>query len=253
MQDKYACDVGDVGKFVLLDQLVKVSAGRLRLGINWYRVTRPERSNADGRHISYLERGNPAAEKFERCNPRIYSSLKSLVDVSNRSIRSLEQSGILPKDTLFFSDPLPYGARPLEKRVVERAAWFSKSMSHLDKADVVFLDPDNGIQTQNVKVTQSRSIKYVLVDEVRAYCKRHDIVILYNHRDRSPEETYLERFAQLHKAVGQSMRLRIMRFSRVSVRHYVFLFKRDAISVVQSLFEVLGREPYSFLFEEVGL
>lgn len=251
MQDKYAGDVGDFGKFVLLDQLVKLSNGRFRLGINWYRVKCSDYKNTDGRHISYLDRDNPAAEMFEKCSPRIYSMLKSVVDNSDRSIRALEQSGILPKNTLCFSDPLPYGAKPYKKRVVERAAWFSKSITHLARADVVFIDPDNGIQTKNVKTTQTRSIKYALVDEVRAYCKRYDIVVLYNHRDRSPEEQNKERFLALHREVGQSTKLRIMRFKRFSVRYYVFLFKSNMSAVVRSLFEVLGREPYRFLFEEV--
>lgn len=48
MQDRYAGDVGDFGKFVMLRKLSGLLGPEQTLGINWYRVTNPEPNN-DGR------------------------------------------------------------------------------------------------------------------------------------------------------------------------------------------------------------
>ena len=53
MQDRYAGDVGDFGKFGLLRTLCELNAPQLKLGIVWYLV--PEEShNEDGKHTKYL-------------------------------------------------------------------------------------------------------------------------------------------------------------------------------------------------------
>jgi hypothetical protein len=253
MQDKYAGDVGDFGKFILLNELLKVSGRQLRLGVNWYRVTRPEKSNNDGRHVSYLDPKNTNAARFQTCAPGIYSKLRSLVEANNRSIRALERSMILPQDTIFFSTPLPYGSKELAKRIIERDNWYLESADKLRFADVLFLDPDNGIQTERVRKTQTRSIKYALVDEVCGFARVCDLLVLYNHRDHTPIEQYLQKFTTVHKQLGQSTGLRILHFKKISARDYAFFFKRRAAPVVRSLFNRLTPTPFDFLFEELSL
>jgi hypothetical protein len=53
MQDRYAGDTGDFGKFGLLRQIAKTG---LVIGLNWYRTYRDEEHilNKDGKHIAYL-------------------------------------------------------------------------------------------------------------------------------------------------------------------------------------------------------
>jgi len=251
MQDKYAGDVGDFGKFTLLNQLLRANGRQLRLGINWYRVTRREPPNNDGRHISYLNPGNSKAEQFRACAPETYLKLKTLVDGDDRSIRSLERSMVLPKHTIFFSKELPYESAVLAQRIIERETWFSESLTVLKSADIIFLDPDNGILTDQVKKTQTRSIKYAFTDEVCGYAKLCDLVVVYNHRDRSPMDNYLQKFTNIQGQLGLSSGLRILRFKRVSVRDYAFFFKRGASSTVRVLFDRLAATPYDFLFEEL--
>ena len=51
MQDKYAGDVGDFGKFALLRALCD---GR-QLGICWYRTDSVLETTNDGKHLDYLQ------------------------------------------------------------------------------------------------------------------------------------------------------------------------------------------------------
>ena len=60
MQDKYTGDVGDFGKYGLLKTIVAESKGNIRLGVNWYYVTREEVSNGDGNRVSYLGKESKA-------------------------------------------------------------------------------------------------------------------------------------------------------------------------------------------------
>ena len=58
MQDRYAGDIGDFGKYGLLRALCGEDGHgpALRLGVLWYRVLEAEENN-DGRHTAYLHSG----------------------------------------------------------------------------------------------------------------------------------------------------------------------------------------------------
>ena len=249
MQDKYAGDVGDFGKIILLNRLHELVGQQGRLGINWYRVARPEKTNRDGGFIEYLDEGSRTANLYRKCDPIVYRKLKELVH-RNRSICTLEASGVFPKNMVFFSEPLTYGSQPIRERPELRKAWHSKAVRMLSSARIIFLDPDNGIQTANMRETRSRSIKYALNWEIHDYCKHADIVIVYNHRVRTKDTVYNQKFERVLKPIEKSIRLRVLRFRRVSVRDYAFFFKARSAAIVEQLFRELTSQPFDFLFQE---
>ena len=130
MQDKYAGDIGDFGKFVFLHALHRAYGGRLRLGINWYRTTRPERSSNDGRHVSYLDQAHPNKDSFRLCDPEIYDSLARIVR-GTRSVNALEKHHLAPAGTIFYSAPIPFGHVRQHLKVSAREAWFRDSLTRL--------------------------------------------------------------------------------------------------------------------------
>ena len=69
MQDKYVGDIGDFGKYSLLNA---VSQGSL-LGVAWYKY--PDETNNDGKHIDYLDQG----EKWRRLDPDVFDGLIKIV------------------------------------------------------------------------------------------------------------------------------------------------------------------------------
>ncbi len=251
MQDKYSGDVGDFGKFILLRKLIEVG-GPLRLGINWYRVTRPENLNNDGRHVAYLHPDNPIAATFRQADPLVWSTLGAIVKANTRSIQALEACGLLPARSVYFSKPVPYGATSRAQRVVERQQWFSESLVLLAPADVILLDPDNGIGSASVRMTQTRAIKYALEQEICGYAGEHDLVIVYNHRDHSPRRQYLRKFNRVRSKLGPSTRLRLLHFKRFSARDYAFFFKPNMRGLVGQVFDGLTSAPFDFLCEETS-
>jgi hypothetical protein len=253
MQDKYAGDIGDFGKFILLRQLQLMAGRQLRVGINWYRVTKLELGSNDGKHTAYLDVGRSDAPLFYACDQALLDNLRSLVTGGRRSIRELEQSCLLSDGALYFSDPVPYGAPSLAVRVSQRNDWFERSMRALEPAKILFLDPDNGIQTAKVKKTHARSIKYAFADEIQEYCRSDRIVIVYNHRDHSPSSQYAKRFSDLAQALGNHSIVRVLHFGSFSARDYVFIYRSHHSTIVDRVFTTLAARPYDFMFKELKL
>ena len=251
MQDKYAGDVGDFGKFILLNELVRAGNGRIRLGVNWYHVTRIEHSSTDGRYIDYLNPENPRSRQFEECDPRIYSVLRSIVS-GPRSIEALERCGVLPGGTACFSVPVPFGLPRLDERVAAREAWFERARRDLESANALFLDPDNGIETPGVRKTQTRAIEYAFIDEIQDCFHHCDLVVLYSHFDRTSIGACLRKYESIRGRINGFTQLRVLRFKRFSVRDYLFFCRKDVAAVVTNLFRRFENGPLGFLFEELS-
>jgi hypothetical protein len=237
MQDKYAGDVGDFGKFILLKAVLKNGPPLCRLGVNWYNVNGQNERNNDGRHTHYLTATGTKADAFRSCDPALYDTLRNVVLRGKRSIATLERAGVLPRSTLYYNRTTPTGCG-------NRKLWFQSSLESLAGADALFLDPDNGLAPETVESHSSRAIKYTLPEEIRTYFSRFPLLIVYNHRDRSPEAQYRLKFEEMRKTMRGTMR--ILRFQRVSVRDYLFLYHREAEPWVQKTFADLTHTAYLF-------
>jgi len=250
MQDKYAADIGDFGKFILLKQLLVASPPQMRLGLNWYNVTTDEEPNNDGQHLKYLNHSYKKSILFKQCDPVLCEQLKSLVEYDRRSIAHLEDSAILPANTIYFSESIPLHPSDFKVRVSQRNSWFDRSAKVLSGVNAIFLDPDNGIQTPNVTKAQARMVKYAFLDEIKGLFDLCGFVVVYNHSNRSPQEVYRQKFIDAHEAVGSGSMMRVLRFKRFSVRDYVFLYRKEYVTTLDRLFDVLTNPPLDFLFSQ---
>jgi len=253
MQDKYVGDVGDYGKYGLLNKLHKCSNGTCTIGVNWYYATRDEKRRGDGRYTQYLVKGGRQAYAYANCFPGLYRKLKAIVDGDKRQIREIEERQVLPKNTVFYREPLPFSATNPDDKERKREDWFNKSLKHLSKADIVFVDPDNGIQTETVKKTQVRAIKYVFWDEIERYHRQGKSMIVYNHRDRKPEAEYNAKIMSITRHVPSCRDMRVVRFRRVSIRDFVFLVQPRHRRIFDTAIKEITQGPCSFLFTRYPL
>lgn len=128
VRDQYA---GDVSEFAFLCAL----AGTDRtLGIAWYNAPGDD-GRADGRHLEWREEA-----AWRLLDTELHSGLAALPE---RSIAALEQAAIWPKGALFHREPV--------LSLLERNAWGMHKRSALDGANIVFLDPDNGVGAETEK------------------------------------------------------------------------------------------------------
>lgn len=199
MQDKYVGDVGDFGKYGLLNHIYAQSKEHaqskenINIGINWYKNTKEEKNN-DGKHVDFLKDDYKYKEKFYNCFPELYEKLKQLVEAKKRNLHAVEISQILPENTIFYSEDIPFSSPIYKNREEERVDWFKRSLEHLKNAGMIFVDPDTGIQKDTVRKTQVEAVKYIFWDEIKKYYEEGNSVIIYNHRDRSAVPKYNEKF-----------------------------------------------------------
>lgn len=190
MQDRYAGDVGDFLKLLTLRALISskdVSPG-LSLGVVWYRTT-TEESNADGKHIAYLTRTTTRDRMLCELDDELAGCLLPVAHADPRSVADLQRCGALPSNTLYHEEALTWeGLRPFERsaRLKRRADWLTDALTRTAGADLVFLDPDNGIRPSAHRQPRTRrsAVKHAYLDEVARFVERGQSVVVYHHAGR---------------------------------------------------------------------
>jgi hypothetical protein len=206
MQNCYVGDVGDFGKYGLLRAFCRPAsdAGRgFVLGVIWYLVP-DEGHNADGKHTGYLEPTAVNVARYGDCDPFLYDTLAKIVDRKARNVTSIRNNGILPAGTVFFEEPLTFGGMPhigpaaRDARLRLRTDWLERALDASAGCDVVFVDPDNGLES-GTKRHHKRGPKFVYFDELESYTRRGQSLVVYHHmaRNRSAPEQIQQRLAEI--------------------------------------------------------
>lgn len=183
MQDRYSGDVGDFGKFGLLRHLL--NGTKYHLGINWYLYPN-EKHNEDGKFIRYLT--NP---QYRQCDVELHQKLKSVVS-NTRCINALENAQLFNCETSYFSNAVDFypdfpdqTKANKEKRLLLRTEWQSKAISALSDSNVLFLDPDNGLEIDSCKsLNQKKSGKFAYFNEINKFHKGKAFTVIYHHLNR---------------------------------------------------------------------
>jgi len=215
MQNKYVGDVGDFGKYALLNAL---AFSGLRLGILWY-LNEFEESNSDGKFISFDHLRTLDSQLCEQLN---------LIRTVKRHLSQIHSGGVLPPDTVFFDKALPRPKRPCytsnerDSEQQRRENWFKDAAKAMSAAQLVFLDPDNGIAPTGLRTHSTRACKYAFEYEVKTLVASGRSVIVYQHQNRSGTfeqqvERSMLRFADVAK--GEFA----ITFHAYAVRAYIIL------------------------------
>jgi hypothetical protein len=181
MQDRYVGDVGDFAKYALLRS---IGQGRqpLRLGVIWYLYPN-ETHNSDGGNVSYLD-----AEDYRALDPELHEAMNRLVRGDRRRVAEVRKAAVLPRGTVFFEEPivgeLGLGAAAT-RREAFRIDWFRRAQAAVSEADIVFLDPDNGIEVPSVPKCAPKAGKYAFWDEIEGIWARGHSLLIYHHLNRT--------------------------------------------------------------------
>lgn len=141
----------------------------LSIGVCWL-LTSDDRGG-DGRLRNYLS----SPSRWGHYDPELYNALQPVaLDSDVRpTVRHAERWGLIPGATYF--DAL------LSDDATARDSYFSAAWKALRGSDLLFLDPDNGIEVQKPKRGGTGSAKYVYWVELReAYARGHSLLI-YQH------------------------------------------------------------------------
>lgn len=173
MQNRYTADVGDYLKFGILRAL---SPG-YRLGVAWW-LYPDETHNTDGRHVDFLSR--PA--QWRHYDPGLFDALGGIVSASQRHVRALETADLLP-GAIFHSDVIRTNEAITQRRQV-RQEWFETVLATLHEADLVFADPNNGLEPDGYSHGSAKAGKSITVAELRAFARPGRCLIVYHHQTR---------------------------------------------------------------------
>lgn len=225
VRHNYVNDIGDYATYALLRALCTSGPRQVRLGLIWYLTDHVE-VNGDGRHRAHLVRGG-----WERLDPDLLTRMRAIeAELGARKPRVdlIERSEILPADTVYFSEAVPGRSVPARQRADRRRAWFARAREAVRGCDLLFLDPDNGLEVGSVPPTSPTADKYATVTEVAELLTTGAGVILYQHGDRSTWEAQRERVsARITSAFPGALATRCLRFTAFGRRAFLCLSTRS--------------------------
>jgi len=214
MRDSYVADVGDFGKYALLNAL---AGNDLRLGVLWCR-NMLEDTTQDGLFTAYPE--------LRACDPTLYDRLSQILKTNQRTLGYVENDDILPSNAVFYGTAMPAPKTPCfstaarEAQSQLRATWFEDGFKKLSEAELVFLDPDNGVAATRAKKHWRSSVKYLFEDEVTEWLKRSQSVMLYQHQQR---RSLIEQVSDQRKILAAGKVCHVVSFHRRAVRIYYII------------------------------
>ena len=217
MKNQYVADVGDFGKYSLLRAFADKG---VKIGVNWY-LTENDGSN-DGKFTKYLDDG-----KLRRYQPEIFDILQTIAGKSEKSVGDIQRKNVIP-GALFYDEPMTFRGSPAD-REYERRLWFEESMYELEDAELIFMDPDNGL-LESDDAGKLGAEKYVLPDEVESYFYKGHIVVYYCHKGRRTIGMWHSYKSLMFERLPEAKPI-ILTYHKGTQRSYVFLVhEKDYVS-----------------------
>jgi hypothetical protein len=178
MKNQYVGDINDFRKYGLIDLLSKIFGGKI---LFVWMLTSEDDNN--GNKVEYLD--DP--QKYRQFNHDLFDTLKEIVSKKQScetigNIMALEKSDFFQRYN-FINDVIPDDSQG-------RNEYFEKVYELAGENDLIFLDPDNGIEIQSRKYGTRKSSKYIFWDEIiRLYNMDKDI-LFYQHFRRIDHRTF---------------------------------------------------------------
>ena len=188
MKNQYFGDVNDYRKYGLLRALQSTWDGSLLVA--W--MLTPDDGGQDGRFRSYLV----APETWAKYDPELFAGLTDLLrSASQPSVSLIERSALLPR-VRYHSAVVPDGR-------MERDAWRDDLLRKALGVDLVFLDPDNGVEVPSKPLGRKRSSKYVTWQEIQALWEAGCSLLIYQHFRREARDAFARRLvSELRERTG---------------------------------------------------
>ena len=178
MKNQYFGDINDYLKYGLLRAII--GASNLRTLVGW--MLTHDDPGTDGRFVSYLEN----SAKWARHDPDLFTHLKEmLAQGAPRRVGLMERSLLLP-GAKYFSAIVPDSAEA-------RSAWFRSLLEQSQGRELVFLDPDNGLEVKSRPYGRKNSSKYLFGREVEALWASGKSLLIYQHFTREKRTHFIVR------------------------------------------------------------
>jgi len=180
MKHQYFGDINDYRKYGILRIL---AAQKLRIVMCWMLTDGDNRT--DGRHINYLKK----PDKFRTYDPPLFDALQKAVQIDQeRFIHRIHHHRLIPKAVYFdsvFSDDLD-----------QRKNYFAAAARLARQSDLMFFDPDNGIEVKSKPKGSKDSCKYLYWDEIEQFWKLGHSLLIYQHFPRVNRTAFIQKLSR---------------------------------------------------------
>lgn len=142
----------------------------------------PSDGRSDGRKTQYLFK----PETWRPHDAMLFDLLQEVVvKQRDRHLRHIEGSKALD-GARFFGEVAPDSC-------AERARWFGRMRQVLSRADLIFFDPDNGLEIPSKPLGRKGSSKYVYWAELGDLWRDGKSLLVFQHYPRESREKYVAR------------------------------------------------------------
>ena len=191
MKDRYFGDVYDYIKYSLLRQLANSKGAST--AVCW--MLTEDEGGKDGHRTHYLRK----PDEWRSFEPTVFDFLRrQVLERKNRRVRAIEKSSVL-RHCRFYS-------KVLTDDRVQRERYFHEFLPFAHGTDLVFFDPDNGVEVRSVKYGRRKSAKYLYWNEIESTIRANHSVLIYQHLPPQP-----------HGPLIRSLAMRLLRSSRSGV------------------------------------
>jgi len=175
MKNQYFGDVNDFRKYGLLRAF---AAAGLSIGVCW--LLTADDAGGDGELRGYLSKPS----RWRRYDADLYDRLQQLQQPGvPRSVTYASKWGLVPGATYFDEE--------LTDNSDKRNDYFRAALAALRGCDVLFLDPDNGVEVQSTARGKRGSTKYIYWSELHeAYDNGHSLLV-YQHFPRVERKRFV--------------------------------------------------------------
>jgi len=182
MKNEFFGDIRDYRKYGLLRKLAGGKKGSA--AVCW--MLTPD----EGRPTSteYLWR-----RKWDRFDRDLFYALhKAVICDKERDVARAENPDILDPEIFSFYK------ETLTDNIDQQRDYFKKFFSLAEGKDLIFFDPDNGLEVKGVRRGRKDSSKYLYLDELSvAFNKQHSIVVFQFYRQIKAEDVINQRTSQI--------------------------------------------------------
>ncbi|TCQ78690.1 hypothetical protein EDF68_10691 [Ochrobactrum sp. BH3] len=175
MKHQYVGDINDYRKYALLRALG--ADGANSIAVCW--MLTPDDGRTDGNKLSYLQQ----PDGFRHFDPELFDILAhAAVEPERRRLQAIEDSGAIPQAT-YFNELLP-------DNLSERQAFMARCVAALGHTDLVFFDPDNGLEV-SLQKGRKNSSKYLYLDEAATFYGMGQSLLIYQHFPRIERKAFI--------------------------------------------------------------
>ena len=178
MKNQYFGDINDYRKYGLLRSIIRATG--FRVLVAW--MLTPDDNSTDGNFTSYLRK----PKEYSQYDRILFDGLNGLLSRhQKRDVSLIEDTDLLP-GAGYFSDMTP-DLGPA------RVAWFSGLVESASDFDLVFLDPDNGLEVKSRPYGRKWSSKFLYWREVETLWASGKSLLIYQHFVREKRPHFIQR------------------------------------------------------------